>query len=411
VSITLDEEALDRSRILFGLDRVRDARAVVESSGVLRVDQLGLSLQAFPADRGLAALAACCDPREGDPVFGALENAARAQLVDGRWRLGTATADPVRYKPANRCVIRYKLTPAPGSGPPLTVFGKVYADLDQARRVQALQGRLYEEQSRRTGSSPVLPRPLGLVEPLGLTITETVRPAEPGAPPRTGTEALRAHPAAPGNGSTPAGPPDHELGLAARALASLHLSSIDPGAGSLRTGAREAKRARERAGLIAARNPGLAERSTELAARLATALDRTSPPAPRLAHGGFKSSQLLFHSGRAFIVDFDGLCLADPALDTGYFLAYLRPSGLWYGRGGMRAWFDGAARVFVDEYRHAMLAGGAGTSELDGVISRSRLYEAALLFKIATRRVNRLNSPRPKELAAMLDEIEGRLEP
>jgi len=28
-----------------------------------------------------------------------------------------------------------------------------------------------------------------------------------------------------------------------------------------------------------------------------------------------------------------------------------------------------------------------------------------LLFKIATRRVNRLNSPRPKELTAILSEI------
>lgn len=42
---------------------------------------------------------------------------------------------------------------------------------------------------------------------------------------------------------------------------------------------------------------------------------------------------------------------------------------------------------------------------LSASIARSSLYEAALLFKIATRRVNRLNSPRPQEFLAMFDEV------
>src|SRR5207245_2695418 len=115
--------------------------------------------------------------------------------------------------------------------------------------------------------------------------------------------------------------------------------------------------------------------------------------------------QLLFHSHHIFVVDFDGFCLADPALDVGYFLAYLRPSGLWYQRSGMRQWFERAAEVFVSTYRQAMLERGIAEAAVDGILKRSRLYEAALLFKIATRRANRLNSPRPKELSAMLREI------
>jgi thiamine kinase-like enzyme len=114
---------------------------------------------------------------------------------------------------------------------------------------------------------------------------------------------------------------------------------------------------------------------------------------------------LLFHSGQVFVVDFDGFCMADAALDVGYFLAYLRPSGLWYGNPGMREWFEAAARVFVATYRQAMLEAGVSPAAVDGILERSRLYEAALIFKIATRRVNRLNSPRPKELSAMLEEI------
>ena len=105
------------------------------------------------------------------------------------------------------------------------------------------------------------------------------------------------------------------------------------------------------------------------------------------------------------MVDLDGFCLADPALDTGYFLAYLRPTGLWYGRAGRRHWFEEAAASFCGAYREALIERGMDTAVTDGILERTRFYEAALLFKIATRRVNRLNSPRPGELAAMLAEI------
>jgi hypothetical protein len=71
----------------------------------------------------------------------------------------------------------------------------------------------------------------------------------------------------------------------------------------------------------------------------------------------------------------------------------------------MREWFEGAAEVFRRSYRQAMLERGVSAAEIDGIMQRARLYEAALLFKIATRRVNRLNSPRSKELSAMMHEI------
>ncbi|MBA2288467.1 MAG: hypothetical protein H0W02_23570 [Ktedonobacteraceae bacterium] len=136
-----------------------------------------------------------------------------------------------------------------------------------------------------------------------------------------------------------------------------------------------------------------------------TSRETWQPDTYRPAHGGFKASQLLFQSQLVFIVDFDGFCLADPALDVGYFLAYLRPSGLWYQRAGMRQWFEAAASVFITAYRQAMLAHGIDPASVDDILQSTRLCEAALLFKIATRRANRLNSPRPKELSAMLEEI------
>ncbi|HEV2582291.1 MAG TPA: phosphotransferase [Ktedonobacteraceae bacterium] len=417
VSLTLDEKALDGARIRFHAGEARQASLEVQASGVLRAEALGLSVQAFPADDGLPELAASFDLSREGPLFTPLQDAARAQLDDDSWYIVGAGVEAVRYKPASRCVVRYRLTlsrDGEQDSQQLTLYGKVYADPQQARDVQALQLRLYNEQVARLGSVavgqtlqvPMLPRPLGLLTDLGITFNEAVQPTDPQERAITGTRAMQPHVVYGRGGEVSAiTVPTQELRLTAVALARLHTSAVRANEASPRTGAKEAKRARERAALIAGRNAAQAEETQRLAKELAGRLEALQPDIYRPAHGGFKSSQLLFHSGKVYVVDFDGFCLADAALDVGYFLAYLRPSGLWYARPGMREWFDAAAQEFVTTYRQAMLDLGASQAAIDGIIERSRLYEAALIFKIATRRVNRLNSPRTKELSAMLQEI------
>ena len=419
VSLTLDEKALDGARIRFHLGEAQQAALEVQASGVLRAEELGLSVQAFPADNGLPALAASCDTSQDEPVFAALQEAARAQLADDGWQLIAATAEAVRYKPANRCVVRYQLTLTHSNEqdyPPrqMMLYGKVYTDPQQARDVQALQQRLYDEQVATLGSraagqelrTPMLPQPLGLLSDLGITFNEAIQPTDTQERAITGTRAMQPTIERERGGEIAAITiPVEELRMTAVALARLHNSMVRANEDAPRKGAKEAKRARERAALIASHNPEQAEEVQQLAEQLASRLEALQPDMYRPAHGGFKSSQLLFHSHQVFVVDFDGFCLADAALDVGYFLAYLRPSGLWYGRSGTREWFDAAAQEFVTTYKQAMRDLGTPEAAIEGILERSRLYEAALIFKIATRRVNRLNSPRPKELSAMLDEI------
>src|SRR5258708_23286264 len=175
--------------------------------------------------------------------------------------------------------------------------------------------------------------------------------------------------------------PVEQLQLSAIALARLHCSTVRPDESAPRTGAKEAKRARERAALIAGGNLAQAEEVQQLAQQLATRLETLQPDAYRPAHGGFKASQLLFHSHRVFVVDFDGFCLADPALDVGYFLAYLRPSGLWYHHPGMMPWFQAAAEAFTTAYRQAMLELVVPPAALDCILPPQPRYAAALTFK------------------------------
>src|SRR5258708_13479276 len=88
--------------------------------------------------------------------------------------------------------------------------------------------------------------------------------------------------------------PVEQLQLSAIALARLHCSTVRPDESAPRTGAKEAKRARERAALIAGGNLAQAEEGQQLAQHLATRLE-ILPPDPSLpAPGGFKTTQLLF---------------------------------------------------------------------------------------------------------------------
>ena len=410
VSLTLGEAALAGTQIRFTASQAQQAALEVQPPGILMVLDLGLSVQVFPADRGLPALAATCTTTRGGPLFSALEAAARLQLGDPAWSLVSAKAEPVRYKPSSRCVLRYilLLEGAVTEGTlqhRLALFGKVYSGPEQARTVQAQMQHLYTEQAEK--GQPILPRPVGVVENLGLTLHEAVESPEGTEPEtlRTGLHVLQPLFERGGGGEIlDVVIPGEELRMTADALACLHTSAVRPG-GPPRTGAKEAKRARERAALIAAHNPAQADVAERLAEQLATRLEVLQPDAYRPAHGGFKASQLLFQSQRVFVIDFDGFCLADPALDVGYFLAYLRPSGLWYHCPGMRRWFEGAAASFVIAYRLALRERGIDEPTTDGILQRTCLYEAAFLFKIATRRVNRMNSPRPGELSAMLAEI------
>lgn len=420
LSVTLNEQVLEGSHIRFTEAEAQQTVFSIQPSGVLRADSMGLAIQAFPADDRLPALAECCDMLTQRSLLQDLQTAVQRYLGDQNWQIVATTIIPVRYKPASRCVLRYLLTienlsEVVPQRRTVTIFGKVYADRQQAYAVQSLQQKLYQEQLARQGSivvehtmgRPLLPQPLGIHEALGLTFNEAIQPESVEEPLRLGVRVLQASLTYGRGGEiTNVIIPTRELQLTAIALARLHTSTVQLDESMVRTGAKEAKRASERAQLIAHANPEQAQEIHRLSQYLVSQLETQHNAVYRPAHGGFKASQLLFHSDQVFVVDFDGFCLADAALDVGYFLAYLRPSGLWYGRAGMRQWFEASAQVFTHTYRQAMLALGESESSIDDILKNAHLYEAALLFKIATRRVNRLNSPRPKELSAMLREIE-----
>ncbi|TLZ37610.1 MAG: hypothetical protein E6K24_01825 [Gammaproteobacteria bacterium] len=409
ITISIDEGALEGARIRFSAQDIQEVPPEGAVAGCVAIPSLGFAVQDFPSDRRLSSLAASLSTDLQDPLIGQLELAARACLLDPAWHIRRARAEPVRYKPGSRCVIRYELGLEKRSvngafRRELSLFGKVHGDPQRALAVHAAAEQLYAAH-RQDGSHPIIPRPLGVAEALGLTLSEAISSDIPQEAPRTGLEVLRPR-LRRGVGEPVARLhiPSGELRAVALALARLHTSGVSL-PGPSRTAAKEALRAGERAALIATHCPLVADSPRRLARELASRLHALRPEAYAPAHGGFKPSRLLFLGERVCIVDLDGLCRADPALDVGYFLAYLRPSGLWYRRPAMRGWFAGAAATFLTAYRQAIIRRGIDDSTSYGIRKRARLYEAATLFKIAARRAHRLNSPRPAELEAILGEI------
>ena len=358
----------------------------------------GCTVNQFPVDPQLPDLDVVMRPSAHAPLAAALESAARAvHDVPPDRQLTGIGAEPVRYKPGDRCVIRYRLRfgnpgDAGAAGTDVrtcTLVAKLYGEQREADAATDLLARLHT----RAGLAWTA-RPLGVVPGLPLALTEDLGSGRDRPPARSGLRIVH-----PGSGDAM-----EVVRRAARALAELHTCGLDTGGLSRRTGVDEAGKAAKRARLLEQYVPALAPVVGQVADELCSALAGLPGDTVRPGHGSFKSSQLLVRDGAVFVVDFDQVCLADPALDVGYFLAYLRPAGLWYRRAGRRAWFEAAADAFLSTYLHRLADRGESGQTCAGIAGRAPVFEAALLLKIAARRANRLHSPRPGEVAAVLAE-------
>jgi hypothetical protein len=366
-----------------------DERYLLE--GPDAADLSGSTVQEFPVDPKLPHLAAVMAPAEHPDLAAVLEaTARRVHDVPADEPLLDVAAEPVRYKPGDRCVIRYRLRFGDAGTRTCTLVAKLYGEVSEAEAADDLLTRL-----RERAAVAWTARPLGVAPGLPLALTEDLGSRRDPVPARSGLQVV--HP-----GSAVA---TDVVRRAARALAELHTSGLDTGGLSRRTGADEAGKAAKRATLLEQYVPELAPVVRDVVGTLCAALAGLPTDTLRPAHGSYKASQLMVRDGDVFLVDFDQFCLADPALDVGYFLAYLRPAGLWYRRAGRRAWFEAAAEAFLSTYLDRLAERGEPASTCAPLVGRAHVYEAALLLKIAARRANRLHSPRPGEVVAVLDEV------
>lgn len=365
-------------------------------------------IRAFPADPALPTLHRALDPVLMRQVLG-----RAVPGTGGERAIGRCAVDVVHYPRQGRCVLRYRLSIGAGGPGELrhpVVFGKVYGDDTAGAVASALRLLRQGLAVLPDGARIVVPQPLAVVPSLRLGLVEAV-PGRPLLP-----DLVKAACAADGSSPEPdPGPLASAVRTAARTAAAVHACST--------AGARLP--VRDLPGEVAATErdiellqPVWPEAAARLRPSLTRALELTGnhrrpmasagwPLAPGLSHGDFTPAQVLLDGpGRAGIVDVDTLCVAEPALDVGRFLAYLHVTGIRRSRGAWSVLADMTA-LFLESYLDARPPSGDGTASAAGsrrlFLERTAAFHALTLGRIGASACRQLKDAR---LAAVVDVLD-----
>lgn len=281
------------------------------------VEELRLALLLFPFDPSLPALAELTGAGGARLLEACLPESRRGVKVDGM------RCELRRYKPFQRAVLRIRATlsdPLVGSSE-RNVYAKLFAD-DQGASIHRDLTALW---SAAQGSGCLrLPQPLGydpdhrlmLIDevPAQLQLTEWIDCIEEGRPLADGVDLERV---------------DRCVAVAADALVELQRSGVRP-EGKLTFRSVLARLRKDRdlllKGDLQKRLPGLVARAGALLKRLEGLALADEPLAP--CHGSYRHKQLLGDERSLTVIDWDGISLANPALDAAQFLGRLRQEPL-----------------------------------------------------------------------------------
>jgi aminoglycoside phosphotransferase (APT) family kinase protein len=346
------------------------ARRLGGSGTVGLLPGLRATVAVYPIDAALPTLIDATDPARAGRALADAVGRRPAQLH--------VTAH--RYSRSDRAMLRY------AEAGHTVAFGKVAAD-GRGLRADAALASVGRALARMPADAAFdVPRPLGYTPPLRLQLLGVV----PGAPVLSDLLRARARGA-----PAPAAALIDAVAGCARVAAGLH--RLDLPAGGRRSAGTEIAQLRADIAALAAVAPGLGAWLERGLARAAADLAATAPQAPRACHGDLKHNQILFDGRRWALVDFDTVCLAEPALDLGHFLAYLRlKAAAAKGPELAAALADGFLEAYAGE------AIGTGSAAL---ADRVRGYEALSLLG---RAVHSWQKRKPRRLAAIVGLLEDR---
>jgi hypothetical protein len=279
--------------------------------------ELRLDCEVAPQEPALETLPLLTDPEQARML---LERAIRASAPAYRdIRIRACRPEILNYKPGSRCTLRYHLEYDPADaerGWPSAVIAKTY---DDDKGEQAFIGMEALWQSPLAHSDAVrIAEPLGYIPELKLLLQAPLHEEQ------ILEDVIRA---ALRERTPEALDRLHDLVRAvARGLAALHVSGAHAG---------ETTSWDERVAEI----PELSERLTVVDPRLPAAIGplydkllvlaaahSADPLVP--SHGGFDGDQVLLAHGELSFIDFDGFCMAEPALDVGHFRGAIMDSGM-----------------------------------------------------------------------------------
>jgi hypothetical protein len=360
--------------------------------GRAHLPELGLDLHTEPEDPGLPALGMLTDPERARAYLEGQLRAAGGRLAGQR--LLACQPEVLRYKPGNRCTIRYDLSYAPDDatpGRPGVVVVKTYAT-DAGAGTWAGMRALWASPLGR-GDQVRVAEPLAH-DPERHVLVQGVIPGD-----RTLKQLVRS---ALRDGSPAA---EEGLGVAldrtAAGLAALHGCGVRHG----RPVSWDDELGKLRAALtgLALAGPGVAAAAEALIDALAATAAARPPDPSGPAHRAFRPAQVLL-DGTVGFIDFDGFCQAEPAMDAGVFVAALANIGMYTPLGARQP--DLAARGDqVGRAAARFLAGYRGRARVGP--DRVALWEA---LELATYLLNGWIKVQPSRLPNLIVALGQRLE-
>jgi aminoglycoside phosphotransferase (APT) family kinase protein len=278
--------------------------------------ELGLDLRTHVDDEELVALPILIDPEQARVLLE--QSISSGSTVYADMRITRAVPKVLRNKPG-RCTILYHLEydePDAAARWPGLVVAKTYGR-DKGRNAYEAMRKLWAS-PLSTGDVVSIAEPLAYIPAHKVLVQGQVRGDQDfkdllKAALRAGTsEALEEL--------------HHYTRAIAAGLAALHHSGAHHG--EIVTWEDEIAEIRDEIEKLGAAFPWFAGAVEPLLARL-EALNAAYPADPTLpTHRSFRPQQMLIHQGRIGFIDFDGFCLAEPALDIALFRATVKEIGI-----------------------------------------------------------------------------------
>jgi len=260
----------------------------------------------------------------------------------------------LRYRPGKRHVLRYDPLDGPKRG---ALFAKLFSTGEEGERVFRL-AKMVGKWLAEHGEGIAATQPLAYVADDAVVLC----PQAPGTPL---SQHLRR--------------PTQTLALfltnTGAALHALHqLPSVVTGSLALRDFAAEVRGVTEASDHICGLLPSIGTMLRALLDRAQELHERLPLEPPTFIYGELKAEHVWVGPDGLALIDFDGCCLGDPALDVGKFLADLQFWCTVYGQHELR------------QVQEQFLAGYGSGASVERVI-RARLYEAIELVKQTVHRV------------------------
>jgi aminoglycoside phosphotransferase (APT) family kinase protein len=138
--------------------------------------------------------------------------------------------------------------------------------------------------------------------------------------------------------------------------------------------------------------------------QLALLAEQTDPAPLRFSHGDFTYTQLIFDGVSSGLVDFDTVCQAEPALDLGQFLAYLRVAVQKAQRNAAVTPTTLAEELGARFLATYIEAAGLDPTGAEHLRDRTAIYEIISLLRLALHSWQKLKPARIQNVLVVLEE-------